>query len=50
MSTMGSASILLALAGMLPTSYFAVRLFQFRLGISSYEPDTNQDLRRYKRE
>jgi phosphoribosylanthranilate isomerase len=30
MSTMGSASILLALAGMLPASHFAIRLFRFR--------------------
>jgi hypothetical protein len=50
MSTMRSASILLALAGMLPASYFAVRLFRFRLGISSDEPDTNQNLWRNKRD
>ena len=48
MSTMGSASILLALDGMLPASYFAVRLFRFRLGISSYDSDTNQNLWRNK--
>ena len=30
MSTMQSASILLALAGMLPASHFAIRLFRFR--------------------
>ena len=30
MSAMGSASILLALAGMLPASHFAIRLFRFR--------------------